>query len=119
VADHPRHAHAGVRLAAGVVIVTVLPGRVGHDRAARDRIPGHSLRLERRGAGDDHDGVDVGGVAHRPLERLHAAERASGHRGEAANPERIEEGALGADHVGDGDHREVGAEGTAALRIDR
>ena len=83
VADHPRHAHAGVRLAAGAVVVAVLPGRIGHDRAARDRVPRHALRLERRGAGDDHDGVDVAGVAHRPLERLHAAERSAGHRGEA------------------------------------
>ena len=74
VANHPRHAHAGVRLAAGAVVVAALPRRVGHDRAPRDRVPGDALRLERVGAGDRDDRVDLIRVEDGPFERLHAAE---------------------------------------------
>ena len=42
----------------------------------------------------DHDRVDVVGIAHRPLERLHAAERSAGDRGEALDAEHVEERAL-------------------------
>jgi hypothetical protein len=49
----------------------------------------------------------------------HAAERATGDGREPLDPEHIEKRALGAHHVGDGDHREVGAVGPAGSRIHR
>ena len=57
----------------------------------------------------DHDRVDLVGVADRPLERLHPAERPAGDGGQPLDAEHVEEGALGAHHVGDGDDREVRA----------
>ena len=107
VADHPGDAHAGVRCVVGAVVVAVPPRRVAHDRLPRDRVPGHALRVEGMRAGDRHDGVDLVGVQDRPLERLHAPERAAGHRREPLDPELVQERALRSHHVGDGDHREV------------
>ena len=54
--------------------------------------------------GDDR--VDLIGVQHRPFERLHAAERSAGDRRQPRDAELVEERALGAHHVGDGDDRE-------------
>ena len=109
MADHTRHAHAGVRRIGGVVVAALLPRRVAHDRLAGDRVPRHALRVQGMCAGDRHDGVDLVGEHDRPLERLHPTERAAGHRGEPLDPQRIQERALGPDHVRDGDHREVRA----------
>jgi hypothetical protein len=47
-------------------------------------------------------------VSDGPLQRLHAAERSAGDRGQTRDAERIEERALRAHHVGDGDHGKVG-----------
>ena len=44
VSDHPRHAHAGVGLAPGAVVVASLPRRVCHDRNARARRAPFRLR---------------------------------------------------------------------------
>ena len=107
MADHPRHAHAGVRRLGCVVVAALLPRRVAHDRLAGDRVPRHALRVQGMRAGDRHDGVDLVGEHDRPLERLHPTERAARHRREPLDPERIQERALGPDHVRDGDHREV------------
>ena len=95
------------RRAAGAVVVALLPVRIGHDRVAGDRVPGHALRLQRVRAGDRDDRVDLIRVEHRPLERLHAAERAAGHGGQPRDAELVEQRPLGAHHVGDGDHRKV------------
>ena len=119
VADHPRDAHAGVGPAARAVVVAALPVRVAHDRVARDRVPRDALRVERVRAGDRDDRVDLIGVQDRPLERLHAAERAAGHRREPLDPELVEERALGPHHVGDGDHGEVRPVRPARRRVDR
>ena len=64
-------------------------------------------------------GVDLVRVQDRPLERLHPAERAAGHGGEPLDPELVEERALGPHHVGDRDHREVGAVRPARRGVDR
>ena len=118
VADHARHAHAGVGRAPRVVVVAALPGGVAHDRLACDRVPGHPLRVEGVRAGDRDDGVDLLGKQDRPLERLHAAERATGHGRESLDAEDVEERALRAHHVGDRDHREVRAVRRAGRRVD-
>ena len=101
------------------VVVAAPPRRVAHDRLARDRVPGHALRVEGMSARDRHDSVDLVGVEDRPLERLHASERAAGHRREPLDPELVQERALGPHHVGDGDHGEVGAVRPARRRVER
>ena len=119
MADHAGHAHARLGGAAGAVVVAAGPGRVAQDRLAGDRVPGHALRVQRGRAGDDHDRVDLVRVQHRPLQRLHAAERAARHRGQPLDAELVEEGALGPHHVGHGDHREVRPVGPAGGRVVR
>ena len=69
-------------------------------------------------AGDRHDGVDLIGEQDRPLERLHAPERAPGHRREPLDPELVQERALGSHHVRDGDHREVRAVRPPGRRVE-
>ena len=107
VPHHPGHAHASVGRPPGAVVVPALPVRVGGDGVARDRVPGHPLRLQRVRAGDRNDGADVGAAQDGPLERLHAAERTARHCREARDAELVQERPLGADHVGHGDHREI------------
>ena len=119
VADHPCHAHPGVCSAPGGVVVAVLPAGIAQDRLSGDRVPGHALWLKGVRAGDRHDGVDLVRVQDRPLQRLHPPEGAAGHRRESLNAEGVQEGALRAHHVCDGDHRKVRTIGTAARRIDR
>ena len=70
-------------------------------------------------AGDRHDGVDLIGVQDRPLERLHAPERASGHRREPLDSKLVQERTLGSHHVRDGDHREVRAVRLSRRRVER
>ena len=118
VADHPRDAHAAVGPARGAVVVTALPVGVGHDRVARDRVPRDALRLDRVGAGDRDDRVDLVGVQDRPLERLHAAERSARNGREPLDAELVEERALRPHHVGDGDDGKIRPVGLAGRRID-
>ena len=107
VAEHPGHAHAGVRRAPGAVVVAALPVRIGGDGVAGDRVPRDALRLQRVRAGDRDDGVDLAGVGDRPLERLHAAQRAARHGGQPLDAQLVQERALDPHHVGNGDHRKV------------
>ncbi len=71
VADHARHAHARRRRAAGAVVVPALPVGIGGDGVPRDRVPRHTLRLQRVRARDRDDRVHLIRIEHRPLERLH------------------------------------------------
>ena len=48
-----------VRRAARAVVVAALPVGIGGDGVARDRVPGDALRLQRVGAGDRNDRVDL------------------------------------------------------------
>ena len=118
MADHARDAHAAVGPAPGAVVVTALPVRVGRDRVARDRVPRDALRLDRVGAGDRDDRVDLIGVEDRPLERLHAAERSARNGREPLDAELVEERALRPHHVGDGDDGEVRPVRLAGRRVD-
>jgi len=70
-------------------------------------------------AGDGHDGLDLIRKQDRPLERLHPAERATGHGRQTLDPEHVQERALGPHHVRDSDHREVRAVWLARQRIGR
>src|SRR5688572_17561776 len=99
MADHAGHAHSRVRGATGAVVVAILPVWISHDGAARDRVPGDTLWLKRMRAGDGHDRVDLIGVRDRPLERLHAAERASGDGAQPGYPQLAQERKIGRAHV--------------------
>jgi hypothetical protein len=99
--------------------VAVLPVGVAHDGVASDRIPRQALRVQGVGARDDDDAVDLIGVEDRPLQRLHPAQRAAGDGGEPVDAELGQEGALGADHVGDGDDGKIRSVMPAGRRVDR
>ena len=58
-------------------------------------------------------------IVGRPLQHLHAAHRAADHREQLLDAQRVEQHGLGADHVADGDHRELQAVGLAGGRIGR
>ena len=78
MADHAGHAHPGVRPLGRLVVVAALPGRVAPDGLARDRVPGHALRVQGVRAGDRHDRVDLVGIGDRPLQA--PASRRASHR---------------------------------------
>ncbi len=117
VADHPRDAHARVRRAAGAVVVAAQPVGIGDDGVTRDRVPGDTLRLQRMRTRDRHDRLHFVRIGDGPLERLHATERAARDRRQLVDAELGEKCALGAHHVGDGDHREVGSVRPSRLRV--
>ena len=73
----------------------------------------------RVGAGDRHDGVDLIRKLDRPLQRLHATERATRHRGEPVDAEHVQERTLHTDHVGDRDDRKIRPVWLAGRRVDR
>ena len=59
------------------------------------------------------------GIGRRPLQHLHAAQRAAGDREQRLDAEAVEEHRLRAHHVADGDHRQVEAIGLVGRRIGR
>ena len=117
VPDHARHAHARRRRASRSVVVAALPVGIGGDGAAGDGIPGDALRVKRVGARDGDDRVHLIGVPHGPLERLHPAQRPSGHRVQPCDPQLVEERPLCPHHVRDGDDRKVRPVGTPRGRV--
>ena len=119
VADHARDAQAAHRHHALLVVVAAVEIRVGHDRLARHLVEGDVLRRELGRRGDDDRVAHALGVGERPLQRLHRAERAADHRGEALDAEAVGEARLRLDPVLDRDHREVRAPGLAGRRVDR
>ncbi len=76
----PRHAgdrEAVARPAARRVVVAAVELRVAHDRLARDLGERDVLRREPRARAREHRGAELAGRVERPLQRLHAAERAA------------------------------------------
>ena len=117
VPDHPRDAQAAPRLRSGGREVPVV--EVG---IRQDRLPGHFVERDVLGRqvrcrGNDDRVADAARIADRPVERLHAAEAPSHHRGPALDAEAIGKARLGVDPVLDGDHREVRAPRLAGGRI--
>ena len=119
MADHARDAQAAHRHHALLVVVTAVEIGVGHDRLARDLVEGDVLRRELGGGGDDDGVAHALGIGQRPLQRLHRAERAADHRGEALDAELVGEAPLRLDPVLDRDHRELGAPRLAGGRVGR
>ena len=119
MADHARDAQAARRHHALVVVVAAVEIRIGHDRLARDLVEGDVLRRELRRRGDDDRMAHALRVGERPLQRLHGAQAAAHHRGEALDAELVGEARLRCDPVLDRDHREIRAPGLAGRRVER
>ncbi len=64
-----------------------------------------------------HRGEDPLRVVRGPLQHLHAAHRAADDAEQGLDPQLLDQHGLGADHVGDGDHRKGQAEGLAGRRV--
>ena len=107
VADHPRDAQAAPRLRAVRVEVAVVEIGVGHDRLARDLVERDVLRRQVGRRGDHQRVADALRIADRPAQRLHAAQAAAHHRGEALDAEPVGEPRLRVDPVLDRDQREI------------
>ena len=73
----------------------------------------------RGGRGDADGGEEPLRIVRRPLQHLHAAHGAADHGEQGLDAQRVDQHGLGADHVGDGDHRKAQAVGAAGLGIDR
>ena len=102
-----RRPRVGLRVV--LVVVPAVEIRVGDDRLARDLVERDVLRRE-IGRARDHDRVAHAlGIADGPLQRLHRAEAAADHGGEALDAEMVGEPRLGRDPVLDRHHREIGA----------
>ena len=72
------------------------------------------------GAGGDRQRAeDSGGIGRRPLQDLHAAERAAGDREQRLDAEPVDEHRLGAHHVAHRDHRQVEPVRPVGRRIGR
>ena len=91
------------------------PFRIGHHRLAADLVEGDVLRRVARRAGDRQRREHALGIARRPLQHLHAAHRAAGHREQRVDAEMVEQHRLRAHHVADGDDREIQAPRLAGL----
>ena len=119
VGGHAGHGQAFFRPHAGDLIGPAPPVRVGHDRLAADLVEGDVLgRMPRRRA-DAHRAEQLLRIVRRPLQHLHPAHRAADHGEQGVDAQRLDQHRLGADHVGDGDHRERQAIGIPGPRIDR
>ena len=57
------------------------------------------------------------GIARRPFQHLHAAHRAADHAEQVGDAEMVEQGRLGAHHVGDRHHRKAQVPRLAGRRI--
>ena len=106
--------HAGGGQAAdrpGLVLGVASPAplRVSGDGVPGDPVPADALRREAGAAGDRYDGIDLVRELRRPLERLHAAERAAGDPPEPPDPEFAESRPGCPDDVSHRDARKVGS----------
>ncbi len=101
------------------MIVAVVPCGVGHNGLSCDFVEGDGLRRMFGGGGQRHRGADAVGIPHGPFEHLHAAHGTAHNREQRVDAEVIDQTALAADHVADGDHgkfRAVGFSGSRILR---
>ena len=117
VPDHPgdRKPVPG-RLAA--VVIAPGPVRVGVDRLPRDLVERDALRRYLGRGRQDDRAPDARGIRNGPLEGLHSAHAAADDGQQRVDPEAVEQEPLRLDHVRDGQHRELEAEGLAGLRVD-
>ena len=89
MADHPRQHQALARARIGFEIPALQKLRIGLYRVARDLVEGDVLRREFGRGGDHHGMGDAIRIVDGPLQRLHPAQAAADHRGEALDAQRI------------------------------
>lgn len=119
VGGHARHRQPLGGAHAALEIAPAAPVGIGHHRLAADLVEGDVLRGMAGGGGDRHGGEHPLGIAHRPLQHLHAAHRAADHGKQRLDAEMVEQHRLGADHVADRHQRQVEAPAPAGRRIGR
>ena len=91
VGHHPRHGEANVRPVAGLVVAAALEIGVAHDRFTGHGREGDVHRAKAAAGTDRQAEFHRQRVVDRPLQRLHAAERASECRVEPVNLELLQE----------------------------
>ena len=104
---------------AGLVVVAAGEVLVAQDRRAGDGRERDVLRREARARADDDARVQVVRVVERPLQHLHAAERAADRPEQPSDAEVAQQRAVHAHEVGDGEEREAQPVRLAAGRVDR
>ena len=122
IGDVRAHARDGEPAARGCIlgkIAAVAPFRIGHHRLTADLVEGDVLRRVPRRAGDRQRREHALRIARRPLQHLHAAHRAAGHREQRVDAKIVEQHRLRAHHVADGDDGKVEAPRLAGLGIGR
>jgi hypothetical protein len=121
VREHRHHSRRGeARLGRiGGIVRPPAPARVGVDRLPLRLRQADAPRRVAGGRGDEHHRLHERRVAERPLQRLHAAERAADDHPDSADPQHLGERMLDADHVADGDRRERAKVGLSRRRIER
>ena len=119
VGHHPGHRQPDVRPAAALVVSPALEVRVTHDRLAGDGREG-DVHCAKAGAGTDRQAeLHRQRVVDRPLQRLHAAERAAERGVELLDPKLRQEAPVNGVEVADAEHRELKAVALAGRRVDR
>ena len=118
VADHARHGQTGVGFLRLVVVVAVIPGRVGVDGLATHLAEGdqHGAVVGSRGNRDG--GVQALRVMRGPFQHLHAAHGAAGHTEQLVDAQMVDQLDLGAHHVADRHHGKVQPVGLAGRRVE-
>ena len=116
VRAHARDREPAPRIGALDEIAAVPPIRIGHHRLTADLVEGDVLRRMARRAGDRQRAEHALGIARGPLQHLHAAHRAAGHREQRVDAKLVEQHRLRAHHVANGDDREIEAPRLAGLR---
>jgi len=106
VGHHARQGQPGLWPGA-VVVVAVLPMRVGVDRLAACLVEGDLLGSGAVRAGQEEHRLDALWVGDGPLQRLHRAHAAPRHGEQAGDAQPVEQVTLRLDHIGDGDQREA------------
>ena len=118
VADHARQLEPARRHHAVRVVMAAVEFGVGEDGLARDLVEGDVLCGELGRGGDHRHVADTIGKLQRPRQRLHAAERAANHRGEALDAEAVGQAGLRLHPVFHGDEGEVRAPQRAGGGVD-
>ena len=108
----------GFGLAAFCVKMPAVEVGVGRDGAARHFIESDVFSREVGRRGDHQRMAHARRVLQGPGQRLHAAQRATHHRGQGFDAQGVQQASLGVDPVFHRHHRKVGAVNAAGVRVD-
>ena len=122
IGDVGRHAGDRQPLARARSLGEVAPAApfgIGHHRLSPDLVEGDVLRRMARAGGDRQGAEHPVGIGRQPLQDLHPAHRAAGHREQGLDAEMIEQHGLRPHHVANRDHRKIEAVGLSGGRVER